>query len=130
MVNRLCRLGNQWVTHWFTMSGMELSITDAALTLGISPNTVRRRLTSGMLTGTKVGGKWLVSVEGTELHNSMPPSLGSTALVEHLEARISAQDAELSAMTVQINQLRGLLAEGALKAVDAAPRRHWWRFWR
>ena len=88
------------VTHSFTIIAIELSITDAAQTLGISPNTVRRRLTSGFLTGNKVDRKWLINVEETELPSSTPPhveSTESTALVQHLEALIAAQEAELSA---------------------------------
>ena len=112
------------------MNVMDLSITDAAAALGISTNTVRRRLTNGLLTGNKVGGKWLIMVEESGLRHSAPLRLESDALVEHLEARIAIQDAELSANTVQINQLRGLLAEDALKAVNPAPDRRWWRFWR
>jgi hypothetical protein len=112
---------------------MELSITDAAQTLGISPNTVRRRLTSGLLRGNKVDGKWLINVEETELPRSTPPHLESnesTALVQHLEALITAQEAELSAKTAEIDKLRGLLVESALQAANPAPDRRWWQFWR
>ena len=45
------------------MSVMELSITDAAQAMEISPNTVRLRLTSGLLTGNKVDEKWAIKVE-------------------------------------------------------------------
>lgn len=134
MVNKLSDLSKQRVTRWFTMISMDLSITDAAQSLGISPNTVRRRLTSGLLTGNKVDGRWLIDVEETELHRSTPPHLESTestALVQHLEALITAQEAELSAKSAEINQLRGLLGEGALKKVAAEARnRHWWQIWR
>ena len=109
---------------------MELSIIDAAQVMGISPNTVRRRLTSGLIMGNKVEGKWLITVEETELGRSAPPSLESTALVEHLEARIVAQEEELSAKNVLINQLRDLLAERALEALNPGQQRHWWQFWR
>ena len=113
------------------MGGMELSITDAAQALGISPNTVRRKLTSGLLTGNKVDGKWLIDVAETEGHHPMPLRLDpdASALVERLESRIAVQDAELSAQNVQINQLRGLLSQHTLGAVNASPKRRWWQIW-
>ena len=111
MVNRLCDSGKQRVTQRFTMIAMELSITDAAQTLGISPNTVRRRLTSGLLTGNKVDGKWFINVADTGLPRSAPPQTESadTALVQHLEALITAQEVDLSAKNAEINHLRGML---------------------
>ncbi len=115
------------------MAGMELSITDAAQILGISPNTVRRRLTNGLLTGNKVSGKWFITVEEPELPRAAPQHVEtteSTALVQHLEALIAAQDAELSVKTEEINKLRGLIAERALKVMHAASERRWWQIWR
>lgn len=111
------------------MGAMELSITDAAQALGISPNTVRRRLTNGLLTGSKVDGKWLIDVAETEGYYPMPLRLDpdASALVERLESRIAVQDAELSAQNVQINQLRGLLSQNTLSAVNMSPKRRWWQ---
>lgn len=102
---------------------MELSIPDAAIALGVSQNTVRRRLTSGLLMGNKVGGKWLINLE------NVPPQRDAATnqdLVDQLKARVTAQDNELAAKNMQIDQLHQLLARGALIASTARP---WWKFW-
>jgi len=41
---------------------MQYSINSAAKALGVSPNTVRRRLANGLLTGNKVGNQWVINV--------------------------------------------------------------------
>jgi len=41
---------------------MLMSITEAATHLNVSSNTIRRRLQVGLLTGGKVGGKWMIDV--------------------------------------------------------------------
>ena len=45
---------------------MELSVNEAAVYLGVSTNTIRRRLTSGVLNGHKVGNKWVINFENTQ----------------------------------------------------------------
>jgi len=43
------------------LSGMEMTIQEAAKHLNVSVNTVRRRLLTGVLTGTKVGTQWVLT---------------------------------------------------------------------
>jgi len=108
---------------------MQMTISEAAATLGVSTNTIRRRLISGLLTGEKnTTGKWLVEVNepttrGLENGKSL---LNPTGLVAALESRIAAQEDELQARRQEIQQLHTLLAA---RSLGPAQHRHWWQFW-
>ena len=119
-----------------------LSISQAADTLGLSQGTIRKRLRSGDLQGQKVKGaggfRWEVfaaddpTVKGDtqdgnhanvtddsmNVHDANDGNGG--ALVEILRE-------ELAEKNRQISELHRLLAQTAL---NAAPGRPWWRFWR
>jgi len=119
------------------LMGMQMSIIEAAVTLGVSTNTIRRRLTSGLLTGKKTGNKWLINVED-DLENPSRFNGGSAkgrehqfpptpdALLEVLQGEIMTLKEQLEARTREIGELHQLL--GA-KALNPAPHR-WWQFWR
>jgi len=116
-----------------------LSIPEAVHTLGLSQDTIRKRLRSGDLQGQKVKGaggfRWEVfvadgpTVKGvtqdgnhanvTDDGNHGDDGNGS-ALVEILRE-------ELTEKNRQISELHRLLAQTAL---NAAPGRPWWAFWR
>ena len=81
---------------------MQLSIIDAANALGVSTNTVRRRLTSGLLTGNKVGNQWLINVP--------EPDISPITNKEWAETTALASDAEALASRELIDQLRADLA--------------------
>jgi len=53
---------------------MEMTIQEAAKHLNVSVNTVRRRLLTGVLTGTKVGTQWVLTIDwpGDEVAPSEP----------------------------------------------------------
>lgn len=112
--------------------GMQMTIVEAAAALDVSTNTIRRRLTNGLLTGEKnAAGKWLVEVdkppktsETENLKNRR--SLPNPELIAALESRITAQENELQARKQEIQQLHTLLAAHSL-----GPGQHrWWQFWR
>ena len=120
----------------------KVGIAEAAAHLGLSQDTVRRRLRAGELPGEKVkaagGFKWMVNVEGTTVFGdpkysgSQPtsPTEGNTddnALVELLKERLAAQDNELDARRQEIRELHQLLAARALSDGRGKP---WWMFWR
>jgi len=108
--------------------GMQMSIVEAAATLGVSTNTIRRRLTSGLLTGKKTGNKWLINVEddgGNKGRDHQSPPTAD-ALLEVLQGEIMTLKEQLEARTREIGELHQLL--GA-KALNPAPHR-WWQFWR
>ena len=88
---------------------MQLSINDTAKALGVSPNTVRRRLTSGLLTGQKVGNQWVITMP-----NEAETAPGQ-ALVTDKEALASGTEAlawgtEALASRELVDQLRADLA--------------------
>jgi len=83
---------------------MEMTIQEAALHLNVSINTIRRRLLSGVLTGTKVGTRWIITVNG------------NGPLREQLGAR-----------TREISELHQLLA---VRSLNPSQHKPWWQFWR
>jgi len=119
-----------------------VSIGDAATRLGISPDTVRRRIGKGILTGhqepTAQGFRWMIELPEPEqetnghrdsgsLENLVASSLEN--LVVTLQAQISAQADELEARRREVSELHVLLqtAQAALPAPKEG--RRWWRFW-
>ena len=123
-----------------------LTISQAADTLGVAQSTIRKRLRSGGLQGQKVKGaggfRWEVfvadgpTVKGvtqdgnhanvTDDGNHDDDANGG-ALVVELKARVNNLEEQLTIRAGEINQLHRLLAQTAL---NAAPGRPWWAFWR
>ena len=111
-----------------------MTINETAKHYGVSGNTIRRRIQNGLLMGNKVGNKWLINVASP---NGAGPN-GETpdyprqepeppALVNQMQARIDSLEAQLTTRAGEIDQLHRLLAQTAL---NAAPGRPWWAFWR
>ena len=123
-----------------------LSIPEAVHTLGLSQDTIRKRLRSGDLQGQKVKGaggfRWEVfvaddpTVKGvtqdgnhanvTDDGDHANDGNGRTLVVE-LKARVNNLEEQLTIRAGEIDQLHRLLAQTAL---NAAPGHPWWRFWR
>ena len=107
-----------------------LSIPEAMHTLGLSQDTIRKRLRSGDLEGQKVKGaggfRWEVfvaddpTVKGVTQDGNHANEANNGALVEILRE-------ELTEKNRQISELHRLLAQTAL---NAAPGRPWWKLWR
>ena len=122
-----------------------LSIPEAVHTLGLSQDTIRKRLRSGDLQGQKVKGaggfRWEVFIDDdptvkgvtqdgnhanvTDDGNHSNGADGG-ALVNQMQARIDSLETQLTTRAGEIDQLHRLLAQTAL---NAAPGRPWWRFW-
>ena len=119
-----------------------LSIPEAVHTLGLSQDTIRKRLRSGDLQGQKVKGaggfRWEVFVADG------PTVKGDTQDGNHANVTDDGNHAnhgdhgngddlveilreELTEKNRQISELHRLLAQTAL---NAAPGRPWWQFWR
>ena len=114
---------------------MELSITEAAAALSVSTQTIRRRLTNGVINGykraTPQGFVWVVDLEGEPattppIDDSADVTLGADAVVVQMQARIDSLEAQLTTRAGEVDHLHQLLARTAL---NAAPTRPWWRFW-
>jgi hypothetical protein len=99
---------------------MQLSIQDAAIALGVSPNTIRRRLTKGVITGTMVDNKWLIDIP------EKPSALTTSgALVEQLRADLANASDRITFLEGHISQLTN--------ALTPAPAEHkppWFMFWK
>jgi len=113
----------------------QVGVAQAAHMLGLSQDTVRRRLRSGEMAGQKVahagGFRWLVDVpEGT--HEEIPQhevresvnGQGETAALREL---VDALREQLDSRTREISELHQLLAARALPSPGNSP---WWMFWR
>jgi len=107
-----------------------LTISQAADTLGVAQSTIRKRLRSGGLQGQKVKGaggfRWEVFVANS------PTVKDDTQDGNHSDhandgALVDILREELTEKNRQISELHRLLAQTAL---NAAPGRPWWRFWR
>ena len=124
----------------------KLTIAQAADTLGVAQSTIRKRLRSGDLQGQKVKGaggfKWEVFVADDPTGKGVTQDANhanvtddgnhgngadGSALVVELKARIDSLESQLTTRAGEIDQLHRLLAQTAL---NAAPGRPWWAFWR
>ena len=108
---------------------MQLSINDTAKALGVSPNTVRRRLTNGLLTGNKVGNQWVINVPD-DAEIPLKPALASDKeplasgeLVNQLRTDLAFANEQIKFLEGHISQLTNVLN-------PAKPRGWWSRMWR
>ena len=134
----------------------QVPIAEAARRLGVSVDTVKRRLRNGELQGYKQPGRggfsWLIEIDESSPSNSLgnasanatvnaPANDGEVQalreLVETLRAQVTAQQSQLEshqqhfeAKDRQIGELHVLLQQ-AQAALPAPKENHhsWWRFW-
>jgi len=109
-----------------------VSIGEAATRLGVSADTIRRRIGKGTLNAeqepTAQGFRWKV-----ELPESGPDRNGHQDgledLVMMLQAQVKTQADELEARRREVSELHVLLqtAQTPLTAPKSSP---WWRWWR
>ena len=102
-----------------------MDVATAAVTLGVSTDTVLRRLRRGNLPGHKEGApprvRWVVDIAPGNGH-SQAQANGLVELVELLRSQVEEKDRQLERMHVLLQQ------QGAALAA-AAPRRPWWKVW-
>jgi len=115
-----------------------LDIHEAAKALDVSPEALRKRITRGTIKAVKKGGHWYVQIEDnhpddvrTEVRSKQDDNglalAAMEARIESLEAQLSSKDRQIEAREREVGELHRLLAQTAL---NAAPARPWWRFWR
>jgi len=109
----------------------KVSIGEAAQRLGVSSDTVRRRIGRGELTAHKDSTppyRWEVELQTTDQPTNSHDS-NLDALVIALEGQVKAQAEELDARRREVQQLHVLL-QTAQTALVAPQSRPWWRVWR
>ena len=119
-----------------------LTIAEAAQRLGVSIDTVHRRLKRGQLSGhqhtTPQGFTWLIEIPVAPRDSESTPAdapaiAGDThrleQMVSMLQAQVDAHQLQLETKDQQIKELHVLLQQA--QAALPAPRdmRPWWRFW-
>jgi len=109
-----------------------VSIGEAARHLGVSTDTIRRRIGKGELIAhqepTPQGYRWKVELEmDTKPVNDHDSNL--EALVTVLQIQIQAQGEELDARRREVQELHVLL-QTAQAALTAPGRHPWWRWWK
>ena len=79
-----------------------LTITEYAKTFDLSPHNVRNKVNSGELPAEKIGNKWIIQVDETEvsLNQELNP-----LLIKNLEQQIEDLKEQLAQKDVQIDQL-------------------------
>jgi len=109
----------------------KVSVGEAARRLGVSTDTIRRRIGKNELLAhrepTPQGFRWEVELQP----NDQPVNGHETnneALVTALQAQVLAQTEELDARRREVQELHVLL-QTAQTALTAPERRPWWRWW-
>jgi len=109
----------------------KVSIGEAARRLGLSTDTIRRRIGKGELLAhrepTPQGFRWEIELQA----NDQPVNGhegNADALVTTLQAQVQAQAEELDARRREVQELHVLL-QTAQAALTAPERRAWWRWW-
>jgi len=111
------------------------TITEAAHTLGISTDTVRRRIKDGTLAATLVNGRYDVQLtaEATEPlqdgHSDPWERLVEqlTREVEELRHQLEMKDQQIGVKDRQIFELHQMIGVKALEGGNTG--RKWWNFW-
>lgn len=123
-----------------------VDIADAAARLGLSTETVRKRLQRGKLKGYKTAdGSWRVVLPGLDSPGQQPGQRqdggqdnspdASAALVVALRDEVAFLRSQLQARDEEIRRAHILLqtaqqqATALLPAPGSAPRPPWWRRW-
>ncbi len=120
-----------------------MTLAEAAAHLGVSTDTVRRRLQRGDLSGQKEGAVWLVEIpmpsNASEVAQQEPSSgpagaeqvpSSCQAEIRRLEELIATLQSQLYTKDHQIGEL--LIVVRQAQAMLPAPKvsgHHWWRLW-
>lgn len=110
----------------------KVSVGEAARRLGVSTDTIRRRISKGELIAhrepTPQGYRWEIELQPNDQPlNGQDSNL--EVLVTTLQAQVQAQGEELDARRREVQELHVLL-QTAQAALTAPERRPWWRWWK
>jgi len=110
----------------------KVSVGEAARRLGVSTDTIRRRIGKGELLAqrepTAQGFRWEIEL-GPDDQPLNGHDRDNELLVTTLQAQVQAQAEELDARRREVQELHVLL-QSAQTALTAPERRSWWRWWK
>ena len=90
------------------MADINLSITEYAQMFNLSPHTVRNKVTEGGLRAEKLGNKWMIQVDESEipLNQNLNPDLSSlnTDLIDKMELHISDLQSTIESLRKDIEK--------------------------
>jgi excisionase family DNA binding protein len=111
----------------------EVTILEAAKCLGMSTDTIRRRISRGELRARKVpsshGDQYMVEIPD-EIHTTSQENNVNTAEIDILRKTINILETELEARRREVQELHVLLqqAQAALpSSKDRSTKLSWWR---
>ena len=115
---------------WTPPDAEDVSLKEAAVRLGVSPDAVRKQLERGTLRGEKRAGRWRVYLESDAsqdaAHDALPDAdptpLGAApdALVTRLESEVAFLRSELAERTEEIRRRDHIIA-GLVERVKELP---------
>jgi len=109
----------------------KVSIGEAARRLGVSTDTIRRRIGKGELLAhkepTPQGYRWEIDLQPNDQPLNGQEG-NNEALVTALMAQVQTQAEELDARRREVQELHVLL-QTAQAALTAPERRAWWKLW-
>jgi len=107
--------------------------TEAAQTLGISLDALRKRIARGTIKAIKENGHWYIQTPDNQPANGRPDDRPDNRGIDSkdltitvMEARIASLERQLETREREVGELHQLMAQTAL---NQAQRRPWWRFW-
>ena len=90
------------------MADINLSITEYAQMFNLSPHTVRNKVTEGGLRAEKLGNKWMIQVDESEipLNQNLNPDLSplNTDLIDKMELHISDLQSTIESLRKDIEK--------------------------
>ena len=90
------------------MADINLSITEYAQMFNLSPHTVRNKVTEGGLRAEKLGNKWMIQVDESEipLNQELNPDLSplNTDLIDKMELHISDLQSTIESLRKDIEK--------------------------
>jgi len=109
------------------------TIAEAALTLGLSNDTIRRRIKTGEIGAQLINGRYNVELpKAATTAGTEAPGLPWEKLVTTLEGDIEELRRQLEAREREVQELHVLLqtAQTALTAPKEGINSAWWQFWK
>ncbi len=128
-----------------------IPLTQAAQLLGISTDTLRKRVQRGTYNAQKVEGRWFIALPDVQ-DTGCPPGAGSGLVVQDKAGEVSSEldrlRIENRLLKAQLDQKDALIKELFAQALAAKPpealpqpakpeqpeepqrRRLWWKLWR